>query len=275
MQQKLEQLLDLIKGLEKVVIAYSGGVDSTFLAAVAVQVLGDRAVAVTASSETLPAWEREEAVLLAQTMGIAHMELSISELNSPAFVQNDGDRCYHCKKERFHHLVQWAVSQGFHWVLDGSNADDCLDYRPGMKAVAEMDRVKSPLLEVGLTKQEIRKLSKEMGLATWDKPSAACLSSRVAYGLAVTQERLRQVEAAEAALRQFCTGQVRVRHHGELARIEVEPDQVAFLLAPENRKVITEQLKQLGFLYVTLDLAGYRTGSMNAVLSAKKPENTP
>ncbi len=265
--EKLEHLTKLLKEMKTVAVAFSGGVDSSFLAAAAQRALGDNAVAVTAYSETLPESERQEAIAIAKQIGIRHVLLHISELASDDFVANTPDRCYFCKKERFDALRQWADGEGIAWVLEGSNADDKSDYRPGMRAVNELTGVRSPLLEAGLTKDEIRVLSKEWGVPTWNKPSAACLSSRVAYGLPVTAERLKQIELAEAFIKQFCRGQVRVRHHDNLARIEVSQEDIPVLAQADKAALISEELRNLGFTYVTLDLAGYRTGSMNAVLN--------
>ncbi|WP_371378993.1 ATP-dependent sacrificial sulfur transferase LarE [Sporomusa aerivorans] len=263
---KLDNLTKILQEMGNVAVAFSGGVDSSFLAAAAQRALGDKAVAVTAYSETLPESERQEAIAIAKQIGIRHVLLHISELNSDEFVANTPDRCYYCKKERFDALKRWADDENIAWVLEGSNADDKSDYRPGMRAIDELCGVRSPLLEAGLTKEEIRVISKEWGVPTWNKPSAACLSSRVAYGLPVTAERLKQIEQAEDFLKQFCRGQVRVRHHDNLARIEVSPEDIAGLTAPDKAGLISAELRKLGFTFVTLDLAGYRTGSMNAVL---------
>lgn len=266
-QEKVDKLIDMIKDMGSVVVAFSGGVDSAFLAAAAKQALyDDRAVALTACSETLPESERREAEAIAAKLAIRHVLVDISELNNVDFVQNDKRRCYHCKKERFTAIAKWARERGFHWVLEGSNADDVDDYRPGIQAVAEMAMVRSPLLECGLTKEEIRLVSKEWGLSTWRKHSAACLSSRIVYGLPVTAERLKQVESAEEYVKKICKGQVRVRHHGDLARIEVSPEDISLLVHPDNAAGISRELKKLGFTFVTVDLEGYRTGSMNAAL---------
>lgn len=261
---KIKQLNDLLSGLGSIVVAFSGGVDSSFLAAAAVRALGDKAIAITAFSETLAESEKNEAVLIAKEIGIQHILLNISELNSPEFVENTTSRCYHCKKERFSVLADWAKDNNYNWVLEGSNADDLSDYRPGMKAVEELTTTRSPLLEVGLTKSEIREISKDWNLPTWNKPSAACLSSRVAYGISVTAERLKQIEEGEELVKKFCSGQVRVRHHGNIARIEVEPENIGIITAPETAKILEKGLKEIGFTYVTVDLAGYRMGSMNA-----------
>lgn len=266
LNDKLEKLTQLLQQMETVAIGFSGGVDSSFLAAAAQRVLGDKAVAVTAYSETLPDAERQEAIDVAKQIGIRHVLLHSSELVSDDFVANTAERCYFCKKQRFSDLKNWANEEQINWVLEGSNADDKSDYRPGMRAIDELNGVRSPLLEAGLTKAEIRILSKEWGVPTWNKPSAACLSSRVAYGLPITAERLKQIELAEAVIKQFCTGQVRVRHHDNLARIEVSPEDIPVLAAPDKAALISGELRKLGFMYITLDLSGYRTGSMNAVL---------
>lgn len=269
LERKMDKLNKLLSDLGSVVVGFSGGVDSTFLAAVAYRVLGDQAVAVTAYSATLPESEKREAVALAAQIGIKHVLVYNSELDSPDFVKNDANRCYYCKKGRFGALAEWAMQHGHSWVLEGTNADDVGDYRPGMRAVAELATVRSPLLEAGFTKQDIRELSKDWGLPTWDKPSAACLSSRVAYGQAITEENLGQIEQAEAVLKEYCRGQVRVRHHGNLARIEVLPEEIPLLAEPKAARAITASLQRLGFTFITLDLAGYRMGSMNQLLEIK------
>lgn len=266
LDKKLARLNEIIAGCKSAAVAFSGGVDSTFLAAAAVRALGERAIAVTACSETLPASEQREAVKLAALIGIKHELVAISELESAEFVANDAKRCYYCKKQRLGSIARWGGEYGYDWVLEGSNADDVDDYRPGMQAVDELAGVRSPLLEAGLTKAEIRAVSEQWGLPTWNKLSAACLSSRIVYGLPVTAERLKQVELAEAFIRKFCSGQIRVRHHGNLARIEVAEPDIAVLAQPAAAKAIAAELKRLGFTFVVLDLQGYRTGSLNETL---------
>ena len=265
-EEKVSQLEEILGRLGSLAVAFSGGVDSTFLAAAAKRALGGRVVLVTARSATSSAAEQNDAAVVANALGIRHIWLDSAELSDRAFTANDRERCYYCKKNRRASLVAWAKANGISWVAEGTNADDSGDYRPGIKAVAELPAVVSPLLDVGFTKDEIRAVSRLWSLPTWDKPSAACLVSRLAYGLPVTEERLRQVEAAELAVRRLVAGQVRVRHHGDLARIEVAPAAFAALAAPDNAAAVTAAIRALGFTFVALDLAGYRTGSMNETL---------
>ncbi len=262
---KLEALKSIIGEMSGVVIGYSGGVDSTLLAAVATSVLGDQAICVLASSATYPSSEVLEAVETAERLGLNIIRIDTDELSNEDFAANTPDRCFFCKTELFGKLVEIGREHGVEWVADGSNVDDLDDYRPGSRAAAQLG-VCSPLRDAGFSKDDIRVLSKAMGLPTWDKPSFACLSSRIPYGTKIEPAILSRLDEAERFMKELGFRQVRVRHHGDIARIEVEPDEISRLASPEVRSAVTEKFKELQYLYTTLDLKGYRTGSMNAVL---------
>ena len=265
---KLKSLEKYLKSLGSVAVAFSGGVDSTFLISVAHNVLGNKALAITAGSPVFPSWERDESASFCSENGIRYISFDADILSDPDFCANPPDRCYICKKKLFKKIIDIARDNGVEYVCEGSNLSDRGDYRPGMKAVAELG-IKSPLLECGLSKDEIRQLSREMGLSTWSKPSFACLASRFVYGEKITQKKLAMVEQGENLLHRMGFTQYRVRLHGDnLARLEVMPDELPKLLA--KRIEIEESLKRLGFAYVTADLEGYRTGSMNEVLDGRK-----
>ncbi|HAE61960.1 MAG TPA: ATP-dependent sacrificial sulfur transferase LarE [Eubacteriaceae bacterium] len=262
---KKKILDEYLKSLESVAVAYSGGVDSTFLLKAAYLVLGDRAVGVTATSSTYPKREFEEAVKYAKLIGAKHIVIESEELDIDGFSENPIDRCYYCKNELFIKVGEVAKNMGFKNVADGSNLDDTGDYRPGMKAAAELGVV-SPLKYAGLTKEDIRVLSKEMDLPTWDKPAFACLSSRFPYGNKITSGKLTMVELAEQYLMDIGFRQLRVRHHENLARVEIAEKEFAKILDKNLLNEIDEKFKGFGFSYVCLDMKGYRTGSMNEVL---------
>jgi len=264
-EQKFDQLKQILESLESVVIAFSGGVDSTLLAKVAYDVLGEKALAVTADSSVYPQSEVEGAKKTAEEIGIKHEIFFTEELDIPEFSDNPPERCYHCKKELFSKLWEIAKQRGFKHVADGANYEDLGDYRPGMKAGAELS-VSSPLKDAKLTKSDIRELSKKLGLRTWNKPSMACLASRFPYGTKITREKLSVLGEAEQFLRGLGVKQLRVRHHQNIARIEVSPEDMHIFFEDGTREKVVEKFKQLGYTYTTLDLRGYRTGSMNEVL---------
>jgi uncharacterized protein len=267
---KYDLLKAILRDMESVAVAYSGGVDSTFLLKVAVDELGaGRVLGIIAVSESYPAREMEEAQTLANDMGARIRLIETDELSNPEYARNPVSRCFHCKTELFTKMFPVAQEEGLKQLLYGVNADDMGDFRPGIQAAKRMG-ARGPLQEAGLTKNEIRLLSRQLGLRTWDKPAYACLSSRIPYGQIITKEALLQVDAAENFLHDLGFRQVRVRHHDRVARIELPPQDMDRLFSGGTAERIVAKLKELGYLYVTLDLQGYRTGSMNEVLKVSR-----
>jgi uncharacterized protein len=260
-QEKLDELLTILKDMKSVVVAFSGGVDSAFLLK-AIKESGIKSLAVTAYSETMPESELRSAEDTAKLIGAAHRIISSDELSNPDFTNNPKDRCFYCKDELFSKLLKIAEQEGYECVADGSNADDCNDWRPGRQATAKHG-VRSPLIEAGLSKKEIRELSKEMGLPTWDKPASPCLSSRFPYGMKITKDALKRVELSEEFLKGLGFSDLRVRSHGDMARIEIKKEEMGILQRQDIMQSIADNLKKNGFKYVTLDLEGFRSGRLN------------
>jgi pyridinium-3,5-biscarboxylic acid mononucleotide sulfurtransferase len=266
LERKQQDLLAALERMGSVIVAYSGGADSAYLAWAANRALGDRAVALTADSASIPESHKRDAEEFARVWAIRHEYIVTHEFDNPDYVKNDGNRCFHCKDELFTCLDQVAGERAIAHVVYGVNVDDLGDYRPGQGA-AKLHQVSAPLVDAGLTKAEIRELSRRAGLSTWDRPASACLSSRIPYGTPVTIQNVKTVELGEEAIHGLGFRQFRVRFHGDLVRIEIAPEELAKALAPEMAQAFTAIFKPLGFHYVTLDLEGYRQGSLNEALS--------
>lgn len=263
--KKIDDLRSVLRGMKRVLLAYSGGVDSTFLLKILKEEIDQDVLAITACSETYPVSEIKEAETIAEDIGAAHILINTDELSNPRFSSNPENRCYFCKKELFERLKEIADISGIEWIIDGSNLDDDSDHRPGRIAAEELG-VRSPLKEVGLTKDEIRKASKAKKLPTWNKPAYACLASRFPYGTELTKENLSRIETAEQAMKKLGFNQIRIRHHQDIVRIEINQDDISRFLDTGIRSKIIDELRGLGYPYITLDLDGYRSGSMNETL---------
>lgn len=271
---KQDHLIDILRKMERVIVAYSGGTDSAYLAWAAQQALGDDALAITADSASIPESHKRDAEAFVRQFAIRHEYVETHEFDNPDYVKNDANRCFHCKDELFTVLEKVAAERGYSHIVYGVNEDDLGDYRPGQRA-AKLHQVAAPLVEAALTKAEIREFSRQAGLPTWDRPAAACLSSRIPYGTAVTIQNIKTVELGEEEIKALGFRQFRTRFHGELVRIEIAPDELARALTLDMTRALTAIFKRLGFKYVTLDLEGYRQGSLNEVLPVLQQPREP
>jgi pyridinium-3,5-biscarboxylic acid mononucleotide sulfurtransferase len=266
---KVAKLKTIFQEMGSVLIAYSGGVDSAFLAYIANTVLGKKALAVFAHSPVCPPPDLAEATALALKLGLNFRTIETNEMEDNSFIANTPDRCYYCKRELFNKLQALAAVEGLVWLAEGTNYDDLSDFRPGRKACREMN-IRSPLLEAGITKEEIRLFSREAGLPTWDKPASPCLASRIPYGTPVTSDVLLKIAEGEKYLRGLGIRQVRLRHHGDIARIEIDSQNIPLVISEDIRQKLVEKIRSLGYQYITLDLSGYRTGSLNEIILPNK-----
>ncbi len=262
LEEKINKLKEILWDLRSVVVAFSGGVDSTFLLAVTSEVLGKNVLAITAASPMIPTWEIKEAKKIARRLKIKHKLIKTSPLEDPSLKHNPKDRCYICKKGLFVKFLDLADKYGYQYLVDGTNFDDLKGYRPGLKALKELG-VRSPLAEAGLTKDDIRKYSKKIGLPTWDSPALACLATRIPHGEEITELKLKQIDQAEEFIRSLGFKQVRVRYHFPIARIEIYPEDISRIIGSPTRNVVVERLKAIGFGHIVIDMEGYRSGSMD------------
>ena len=268
-QQKVAELKQILQKMKSVLVAYSGGVDSTFLAHMATKTLGDKCLSVTAQSASVAQSEMEDAIHLAGILNLNHKIIKTNELSNPEYLENGPNRCYFCKQELYSQLIPLAELEGIKWVASGTNVDDLGDYRPGIDA-GKNHNIRNPLVEAALTKKEIRILSKQIGLPTWDKPAQPCLSSRIPYGIPVSTKTLQQIDKAEDVLKQLGLKTFRVRHHKDIARIEIHPEDMYLIFEDNNRTKLVNGIKDAGYAHVTLDLSGFKSGSLNDYIKTNK-----